>query len=271
MTGRDPDPNRPARQLAHLRLGVTPEQVSRAPQITPQLRTIARTLRGTGQRPRYVIDENYRLHTRQVAETAPIESPYGPGGDLPRSWPLYLQATDLPDAAAVLGAYYSLPKSLAATLPIEAFCVAAGVSPLRILEIITGVCVRTGAQAAILVAAVNQARVVEKSVEMALTDEGIADRLLLARATQFIAPAAKGPSVTVSVSQQQSANAQAQAAALPAPPPESTIRRLVDRLNAKRLADQPAPAQLTEGRGTPLPTSLAIPVTAELMDDERDD
>jgi hypothetical protein len=110
---------------------------------------------------------------------------------------------------------------------------------------------------------VNHPRVVEKSVEMALTDEGIEDRTLLAKATGFL-PTPKGSRTTVNVA----ANANAQSAANPqvlvaAPPPENTIRRLVDRLN--------------EARGLPPVVVSALPavdaprvieIDAELEEDE---
>jgi hypothetical protein len=83
--------------------------------------------------------------------------------------------------------------------------------------------------------------VVEKSVEMALTDGGIEDRMLLGKATGFL-PTPKGSRTIVNV--EANANAQSNPQVLvAAPPPEQTIRRLVDRLNeARGLPPVAAPA-----------------------------
>jgi len=130
-------------------------------------------------------------------------------------------------------------------IPIEAFCVAAGVSPLSILGVIVGEIVRLGAQANAIIAAVNQPRVVQKLVDRALDDEEdtrMEAATLLARATGFL-PSPKG--TVISVAANANANAVAQAAAAPvlAPPPEATIRRAVDRFNDQRAITQGAPSQ----------------------------
>jgi len=75
----------------------------------------------------------------------------------------FLSAATDPDARKLLESYYSISKSLRDVLPIEAYCCASGVSTLRVLEIITATCVRLGAQASSMIAAVTHPRVVEKN------------------------------------------------------------------------------------------------------------
>lgn len=230
-------------------LGVTRADTERTPQITPQLRAISHTIRRQDQ-PRV----RRRVRTLKgslmslVTDTEQ-RAPYGPGADVHLSWPVYLHQSDAPEARAVLDKYYTLPKNLARLLPIEAFCLAAQVSPLRIVEILAATLVRLGAQASSVIAAVNHPRVVAKTVEMALTDEGHEDRADLHRATGFL-PLPKGAQTVVNVQAQASAGAQAQAAApIVAPAPEQTIRRLADRFNDVRYLPTPVtPASLPEVR-----------------------
>jgi hypothetical protein len=218
-------------QLAYERLGVSQSDVQRGIQITPQLKAIAAVIRRAGQPKitRQIVGTTITGH--EVEEKTEHQPPYGPGSDIAKSWPWYLEASDHPDARKVLNVFYSCFKIHRRVLPIEAFCVAASVSPLRILEILTATCVRLGAQASTLVAAVNHPRVVEKTVEMALTDGGHDDRADLHKAVGFL-PTAKGSQTTIQVVQNASAAANAQAASA-APPAEQTIRRLVNRFNER--------------------------------------
>lgn len=237
------------RESAYTRLNITAASVACAPQITPQLAMIEKTLKRAGQ-PRTIRkqtiphpDDSTERVQREVIEES-YAAAYGPGSDLRSSWPLYLSASEHSDARRVLSTFHSLPRELRRVVPIEAFCVAAAVSPISILEQLFLVCVRQGAQASSLIASINQPRVVEKSVEMALTDDGIDDRTLLARATGFL-PSPSGSRTVVNVAANASAAAAAKsdavAAPVLAPPPEQTIRRLVDRFNdAKALAEAPA-------------------------------
>ena len=194
------------RDLAYQHLGIQPESVERVPFLWPNLRGIARRL------------------NRDRAEDAPVVCPL----DL-------LQWSEDPAAHKVLQKYLSVPESYRRLLPAEAYCCAAGVSPWRILEIVTGVAVRLGTQSSAILAAIWHPRVVEKTIEMALTDEGTADRNALHRATGFT-PLPKGSTTIVNVQQ----NAQGQVATVAAPRPEDTIRILSARFNEARLT-RPAP------------------------------
>lgn len=194
------------RGLAYQHLGIDPQDVERVPFLWPNLRGIARRL------------------NRGRAEDAPLICPL----DL-------LQWSEDPEARRVLQKYLSVPESYRRLLPAEAYCCAAGVSPWRVLEVVTGVAVRLGAQASSILAAVWHPRVVEKTIEMALTDEGTADRNTLHRATGFT-PLPKGSTTIVNVQQ----NTQGQIASFPAPRPEDTIRRLSARFN-EAIQTLPAP------------------------------
>ena len=194
------------RDLAYQHLGLDPQDVERVPFLWPNLRGIARRL------------------NRDRAEDAPVVCPL----DL-------LQWSEDPAAHKVLQKYLSVPESYRRLLPAEAYCCAAGVSPWRILEIVTGVAVRLGTQSSAILAAIWHPRVVEKTIEMALTDEGTADRNALHRATGFT-PLPKGSTTIVNVQQ----NAQGQVATVAAPRPEDTIRILSARFNEARLT-RPAP------------------------------
>jgi hypothetical protein len=209
-------------------LGIQERDVARGVQITPQLKAITAVLKGKGM-PKVV-----RRIEGSIIETETTRvPPYGPGSDLTQSWPWYLQSCDSPDASKILVAYLSIAKRYRRSLPVEAFCIAANVPPMRVLELLTGAIVRQGANASTIIAAVNHPRVVEKTVEMALTDGGIEDRNTLHKAVGFL-PTPKGAQTTIQVTQNAQTNASAQAASVPAPPPEATIRRIANRFNDAR-------------------------------------
>ena len=84
--------------------------------------------------------------------------------------------------------YQSVPISYRRLLPPEAFCVSAGVDPFRVLELIAGGAARQTGQAAAIIAALWHPRVVEKTIERALQDEGTPERALMFRATGLLPP-----------------------------------------------------------------------------------
>jgi hypothetical protein len=248
---------------ALIRLGVSPAMLADAPSITPQLRMIAKTIKGAGQ-PR---------HHDPITGKLPPKTPeaYGSGADLLIAWPEYLSASDAIEARKVREAYYSIPSYMRKRLRIETFCVAAGVSPLTILEILTATLVRLGAQASRVIAAVNHPRVVAKTVEMALTDTGVSDRNVLHKHAGFL-PTPGGARTQITVTQQANATASSQAAAIAPPPPEATIRRLADRFNLSRVATPPA---LPSETVTPIPEPIASReidlIESHYVDDGADD
>ncbi len=147
------------RQLGYQSLGVNPKDVQCVPFLANQLRRIARAVRGAG------------TDDPAAAPVRPLE---------------YLRNCEDPEARKVLEAYEKVPESYRRLLRPEDFCHAAGVSPWRVLECITVVAVREGTQSSAIVASILVPRVVAKTVERALQDDGIRERTMLLKATGFL-------------------------------------------------------------------------------------
>jgi hypothetical protein len=147
------------RKLAYRRLGINPKDVQCIPFFASQLRRIARTGRRAGR------------EDQLAAPVRPLD---------------YLASSADPEARKVLERYYSVPESYRRLLRPEDFCHAAAVSPWRVLESITVVAVRQAAQMSAIVAGALQPRVVEKTVQRALRDEGTKERMMLLRAVGFL-------------------------------------------------------------------------------------
>lgn len=148
------------RFLAYQHLGIDPKDVQCVPFFRTNLRRIARLLN--------------RRRDKDHPHDAPVR-------------PLeLLQSSSDPESRNVLAAYLSVPQSYRRLLPLEAFCLAAGISPWRVLEIITVVAVRQGAQASAVLAALVHPRVVEKTVERAQEDDGTRERMMLHKAVGFM-------------------------------------------------------------------------------------
>jgi hypothetical protein len=96
-----------------------------------------------------------------------------------------LQASDHPDASKVSRVYRSVPESYRRLLPPEAFCIAADVDPIRVLELIAGGAARQTGQASAVIAALWHPQVVAKTVERALQNDGTPERAMLHRACGF--------------------------------------------------------------------------------------
>lgn len=197
--------------------GITPEDVAAQPSITPQINRMYAALR------------------RQ-------------GTSMPRNIIAYLRASDSPEARKVLK-IYDMVQPHQRHFPIEFFCVVAEVSTLSLLGKLAESVVRMGATLDTVIGAAMHPQVVEKTVEMALRDEGIEDRTILHKATGFL-PSPKGAQTTIHLTQ----NATAQVAEFRAPSPEQTIRRLVDRFHAER--------------GTALPPSSASEIPSPVEEKE---
>jgi hypothetical protein len=206
---------------------ITPALVRAEPSITRQLESLSTALMREVKVPREILD----AHGKRITVLDTI-LPFGIGPDLRLSWPHLLKLSDLPDARAISQLYERLEPAQARSLPVEAFCIAAGLSPMRVIEILTGILVRQGATASTILAAVWHPRVVEKTVQMALQDDGVSDRATLHKATGFT-PSPKGSQTIINV--QNSANAaNIPAVFVPAPSPESTVRLLADTFNEAR-------------------------------------
>ncbi len=97
-----------------------------------------------------------------------------------------LETADDLNAIKVHSSYLSIPESYRRLLPAEAFCHAAAVSPWLVLDAITIAALRGGVMASALVAAVNGPRVVQKTIDIALTDEGVRERIAFHKASGWI-------------------------------------------------------------------------------------
>jgi hypothetical protein len=148
------------RQLAYAHLGIDPRDVEHVPFFAADLRRIARLL----NRPRRSGD--------QAAKPVCVFE--------------CLQYSSDPDVLKVLNLYRSVPASYRRLLAAEAFCHAAGVSPQVVLANIAAGAVRINASAAAIVAAVMHPRVVAKTVERALQNDGVRDRMMLFKAMGFL-------------------------------------------------------------------------------------
>lgn len=182
--------------------------------------------------------------------------------NLPASPYYYLKCTEALEARRIVDLYYGMDKNKRDLIPIEAYCLAAAVAPLTLLNIIVLACQRVSSQTSAMLAAISQPQIVEKTIERALTDDGFDDRVVLHKATGFL-PTPKSPSVNVKVNQTAHANAQSVAAPMivNAPPPANTVRRLVDRFHEARGLP-PASAEPPQAI---LPESVGHEIIPEVM------
>lgn len=140
------------RQLAYEHLGIDPKDVEHITFLRTNLRRIARCINQGRPKDKAVRPLDYLLFSKD------------------------------PEARKVANVYLSVPESYRRLLPAEAFCRAAGVSPWQVLEIIAGIAVRLGAMASAIVASGMMPRIVDRTVDIALTDEGHTARALLFKA-----------------------------------------------------------------------------------------
>jgi hypothetical protein len=146
---------------AYQQLGVRPQDVEIVPLFRAQLMGLARCIsrdRGKGN--------------------TPSGTTIGPFS--------CLEESSDPDARRVLAACKAVPQTYRRLLPPEAFCLAAGVSPRRVLEMIAIVLVQNGGRLTDIRAAVAQRRVLNKTAERALQDEGWRERLTIHKATGLV-------------------------------------------------------------------------------------
>lgn len=184
-------------------LGISPNDVERLPQVTPQFKAIL----------------------PHICELA---------GD-PPDLMLILSLSEDPDAIKFRDAYERTPHESRGLLPIEAYCAGAGISPSRVLDITVSVCMRFGVQSSALIAAMASPSVVRATIYNAVSypgAEGFGDRMAIHKATGFV-PSPKGNSTTVNVQQNAHGGSQPQQF-VTAPSPENTIRRLAEKFNESR-------------------------------------
>lgn len=141
-----------------------------------------------------------------------------------------LRASSDPSARLFLKYYDDprMPLYVRAQLPVEAFCIVAGINIEQFMHTIIAAVQVFGTTMSNLVAAIHLPRVVQTSIDEALKPEGLADREFQLKHAGFL-PMPKGSQVSVNVN----ASATAQSATL-APSPEDSIRRLQDQFSEGR-------------------------------------
>jgi hypothetical protein len=226
----------------YAKIGVTEEQVLAQPAISPKLMEMSRLL-------------------RQANKSSPVRLPLNPL--------YYLRYSDAPEARTICA--FLRERNLwhvTRISSIEAVCVATGISTLRVLEIITAMCVNSGMQTSAIVAAVNHPAVVKATVAGALLDDGKMDRSMLHKATGFL-PTPKGSTTVVNVRGGGNVEAESKEERTRVlVSPEESIRRLATRFQqSEALSANAAPALAAGG------ASDSAPVDAEIVDsdDTEDD
>jgi hypothetical protein len=151
---------------------------------------------------------------------------------------IYLRYSEAPTCRRFLARYDNIlyPEWVRRAVPVEAFCAAAGISPIDLWEDIVAAYRRVNQQLASIAAAESHPEVVAGVIARASEGSDKATTHLL-KHMQFL-PQAKGAQVSVTTNVQAPT---AIALTLPAPPPEETIRRMTQRFNEER------PAQVLEG------------------------
>jgi hypothetical protein len=117
-----------------------------------------------------------------------------------------------PSAQTWLHVYDSLKAWERKVATLDDVCVAGGVSPVKLLKAIVGVAFEAGIDVANLVSAQAHPDVVQASIRVAKTNEGIEDRKLLFQHHNFV-PIPKGATIAINVSANATANAASLASA----------------------------------------------------------
>lgn len=121
----------------------------------------------------------------------------------------------------------------------DAICKRARLTPLELLGVGAEVAYRVAMYTAQIRAALALPSIVERSVEVALTDDGVADRRMLYQHSGFL-PTPKGSQVAISVTQNGQSRPTGQEV-VTLPPVEDTIRRVTEAFNrARELSPPPA-------------------------------
>jgi hypothetical protein len=148
----------------------------------------------------------------------------------------YLDLSGNSDALRVMHAYKSVPGYVRKLLSLEAFCLAAQADPNVIVDSIMASISRVSALTAGVKLSTAQPEIVDTTIEAAKNiDNGHKDRRLFMQVSGLM-PMSRGAQTIVNVKNTASASSAPvqQAIVVPAPPPEQTVRRLSERLQAVR-------------------------------------
>ena len=148
----------------------------------------------------------------------------------------YLDASSDLEARGLMAVYKQSWKQVRDVLPLEAFCVAAGVDPNRILDSLVRVIERVKSLKSAVNLSVSQPEIVETNIAAAMDIEnGYPDRRLHMQVSGLM-PMPKGARTVVNVQTSANATAVPVQAVIAAPSPEQIVRRLSERLHAVRGA-----------------------------------
>jgi len=189
-----------SKSLALRKLGLQPKSLLNVPQITPLLTEIMSGLKKRG---------------------------------LPTDPYHYLDASSDLEARGLMSVYKHAWKQVRDVLPLEAFCVAAGVDPNRILDSLVRVIERVKSLKSAVNLSVSQPEIVETNIAAAMdVDNGYKDRRLHMQVSGLM-PMPKGARTVVNVqTSATSSSSPVQQTVVAAPAPEQTVRRLSERLHA---------------------------------------
>lgn len=176
------------------KFSITPEQVAALPKITPRL----------------------KRKMKELAEK-----------DMPDDVYYYLEASGDPAATKVKEKYALLNYSQKKRVTLEELCAAAEVSPHDILTAMMDAIHHLFRYDATFRLSSAQTEVADKTVEMALTDEGFKDREMYMKVVGLM-PQPKGAQTLINVTQNQRTTPQV---VVMAPSADNSIRRLSDRMN----------------------------------------
>ena len=182
-------------RLYHETLGITPQQVSALPKITPHLE---RVMEGLAER------------------------------DLPHEIYYYLEASGDPAVRKVMFIRETYNAQQRRFVPLEAFCAAAEVDPLAVLTAAIQAIDRLTSYTEAVRMAAGKKDVVSTLIQGASMLTGTEDRALFMKATGLL-PQPKGAQTLIQVTQNSSHSSAPAAVFLE--PPEKTIRKLSDRLS----------------------------------------
>jgi len=91
----------------------------------------------------------------------------------------FLRGSEDPDARKWLSVYDSVPSSVRKMLPFESFCVAAGITTKRMLEVITGACFEQSDAVAALLSKSAKPQILQKSIKLAQKPKQWEDRKMI--------------------------------------------------------------------------------------------
>lgn len=151
----------------------------------------------------------------------------------------YLSGSEEPEARAILVMRERLTVKQHNAVPFEAYCVAAGLSVKKVFGVISSEVMEQSAKATAVLAAASHPKVVQATIDMALTPLGDKDRKMLHLAAGFV-PVPKNSFTSVKI---DARGAAPQSMALP--PIDQSVKALSSRLNEERGIA--APADIIEG------------------------